>query len=73
MKDTTVFFLLAQLFETARLNIVKLCSYEGHNMYIWVSTGNFDCIFFLEVTPFLNLEIWQKGNILLFFLLAQLL
>ena len=38
-----------------------------------ISTGNFDSIFFLGVTPFLNLEIWPKSKILLFVLLAQLL
>ena len=37
-----------------------------------ISRGNFDSIFFLGVTPFLNLKIWQKWKILLFFLLAQL-
>ena len=30
-----------------------------------ISTGNFDFIFFLGVTPFLNCEIWQKWKILL--------
>ena len=30
-----------------------------------ISTGNFDSIFFLGVTPFLNLEIWRKWKILL--------
>ena len=30
-----------------------------------ISTRNFDSIFFLGVTPFLNLEIWPKWKILL--------
>ena len=30
-----------------------------------ISTGNFDSIFFLGVTPFLNLKIWPKWKILL--------
>ena len=30
-----------------------------------ISTGNFDSIFFLGFTPFLNLEIWRKWKILL--------
>ena len=30
-----------------------------------ISTGNFDSILFLGVTPFLNLEIWPKWKILL--------
>ena len=30
-----------------------------------ISTGNFDSIFFLGVTPFLNFEIWPKWKILL--------
>ena len=30
-----------------------------------ISTGNFDSIFFLRVTPFLNFEIWPKWKILL--------
>ena len=46
--------------ETAQQNFVKLCSYEGHNVQMRISTGNFDSIFFLGVTPFLNLEIWPK-------------
>ena len=46
--------------ETAQHNFVKLCSYEGHNVQMRISTGNFDSIFFLGVTPFLNLEIWPK-------------
>ena len=46
--------------ETAQQNFVKLCSYEGHNVQMRISTGNFDSIFFLGVTLFLNLEIWPK-------------
>ena len=34
--------------ETAQQNFVKLCSYEGHNVYIWIFTGNADLIFFKE-------------------------
>ena len=30
-----------------------------------ISTGNFDCIFFVGVTPFLNFENWRKWKILL--------
>ena len=30
-----------------------------------ISTGNFDSIFFLRFTPFLNFEIWRKWKILL--------
>ena len=37
-----------------------------------IFTGNFDSIFF-RVMPFLNLDIWPKWKILLFFLLAQVL
>ena len=60
MKDTTETVDQRNSTETAQQNFVKLCSYEGHNMYICISTGNFDCIFFLGVTPFLNLEIWPN-------------
>ena len=31
---------------------------------MFISTGNFDSIFFLGITPFLNLEIWPKWMIL---------
>ena len=51
--------------ETAQHNFVKLCSYEGHNVQMRISTGNFDSIFFLGVMLFLNLEIWPKLKILL--------
>ena len=44
---------------------MKLCSYEGHNVYMCISTGNFDSIIFLGFTPFLNFEIWRKWKILL--------
>ena len=30
-----------------------------------ISTGNFDSVFFLEVSPFLNFENWRKWKILL--------
>ena len=40
--------------ETAQQNFVKLCSYEGHNVYMRISTGYFESIFFLGVTPFFN-------------------
>ena len=43
--------------ETAHQNFVKLCSCEGHTMYMGIFTGNFDSLFFLGVMPFLNLEI----------------
>ena len=42
--------------ETTQKNFVKLCSYEAHNVLMCISTGNFDSIIFLGVTPFLNLE-----------------
>ena len=32
--------------ETAQQNFVKLCSNERHNVYICISTGNFDSIVF---------------------------
>ena len=51
--------------ETAQQNFIKLCCNEGHNVWIRISTGNFDSIFFLRVTPFFSLEIWQKWKILL--------
>ena len=47
------------------LNRISFCSYEGHNVYMHISTGNFDLNFFLGVTTFLNLEIWSKWKILL--------
>ena len=47
------------------LNRISFCSYEGHNVYMHISTGNIDSIFFFGVTTFLNLEIWSKWKILL--------
>ena len=41
--------------ETAQQNFVELCSYEGYNVQMRISTGNLDSIFFLRVTTFLNL------------------
>ena len=46
--------------ETPEQNFVKLCSYEGHNVFMRMSTGNFDSILLLRGMPFLNLEIWPK-------------
>ena len=43
--------------KTAQQNFVKLCSYEGHNVWIRISTGYFDSIFFLRVTPFFSLKL----------------
>ena len=39
--------------EAAQQNFVKLCSYEGHNVQMCISTWNFDSIFFSELNPFL--------------------
>ena len=36
-----------------------------------ISTGNFDSVFFLGVTPFLNLEIWPKWKILCIYAFLQ--
>ena len=46
--------------ETAQQNFEELCSYEGYNVQMRISTGNLDSIFFLRVTTFLNLEILPK-------------
>ena len=40
--------------ETAQQNFLKLCSYEGHNVQMHISTGNLDSFFFLRVTLFLT-------------------
>ena len=63
VSQSVLFFLVS----ATPQNFVKLCSYdsEGHNVYMRISTGNFDSIFSLGVTPFLNLEIWPKWKILL--------
>ena len=57
MEDTTETVGQRNSTETAQQNCVKLCSYEGHNVYMCISTGNFDSTFFLRVKPFLNFEI----------------
>ena len=43
-------------------NFLKLCSNKGI-IIMCISTGNFDSIFYLGVTPFFNLEIWPKEKI----------
>ena len=40
--------------ETHQQNLVKICNYEGHNVQMSISTGNFDSIFFLRITAFQN-------------------
>ena len=57
MKDTAETVCQHNSSETAQQNFVKLCSCEGHTMYMGIFTGNFDSLFFLGVMPFLNLEI----------------
>ena len=53
MKDTTETVGQHNSTETDQQNCVKLCSYEGHNVQMRISTGNFDSIFFLsELRPF---------------------
>ena len=51
--------------ETTEHNFLKLCSNNGHNVKMCISTGNFNLIVFLRIKPFLNLEIWRKWKILL--------
>ena len=41
--------------------ILWICCYKGHNAWMRISTGNFDSIFSLRVTPL----IWPKWKILL--------
>ena len=60
MKDTTETVCQQNSSETAQQNFMKLCSNDGHNVKMCISTGNFDSIFFLGIMPFLNLEIWPK-------------
>ena len=60
IKDTTETVCQPNSSETAKENFLKLCGYEGHNVQMCISTGNFDSIFFLGITPFLNIEIWPK-------------
>ena len=54
MRDTTVFLVSATPLKPLNKPL-KLCSNEGPNVYMCISTGNFDSIFFLGVTPFLNI------------------
>ena len=52
MKDTTETVCRRNSSETAQQNFSKLCSNEGHNVKMCISTGNFDSIVFLGFTPF---------------------
>ena len=65
ISQSVLFFLSAQLYWNRSTEFPELCSCEGHTMQMCISTGNFDSIFSLEVTPFLNSEIWPKRKILL--------
>ena len=42
MKDTTETVCQRNSSETAQQNYVKLCRYEGYNVKMGISTGNFD-------------------------------
>ena len=55
MKGTTETVCERNSSETAQHNFMKLCSYEGHTVYMCIFTGNSDSNFFLGVIP-LNLE-----------------
>ena len=44
MKDTTETVCQRNSSETAQQNFLKLCSNEGHNVQMCISTGNFDSI-----------------------------
>ena len=44
MKDSTETVGQHNATETAQQNCVKLCSYEGHNVWICIFTGNADLI-----------------------------
>ena len=46
MKDTTETVCQLNSSETAEQNFLKLSSNEGHIVFICISTGNFDSIFF---------------------------
>ena len=48
--------------ETAQQNFVKLCSYEGHNVQICKSTGNFDSIFFPHIYALFELRNLTKNE-----------
>ena len=46
MKDTTETVCQGNSSDTAQQNYMKLCSYEGLNLLMCISTGNSDSIFF---------------------------
>ena len=48
--------------ETAQQNFVKLCSYEGHNVQMRISTGNFDSFFFSRSYALFELRNLAKMN-----------
>ena len=64
LKDqNSIIILLKQIVSKTPLkplnrNFVKLCSYEGQTVKMYMSKGNFDVIFFPGVISLLNLEIW---------------
>ena len=49
VSQSVLFFLSAQLLWNLSTEFMKLCSYEGHNVKMRISTGNFDSFFFLDV------------------------
>ena len=56
MKDTTKTVGQRKSSETAQQNFLKLCSNEGHNVKMCISTGHFDSIFFLGAMPLFELR-----------------
>ena len=59
MKDRTETICQHNSSETAQQNFLTLCSNDGHNVLICISTENFDSFFFSQNYVLLNLGIWQ--------------
>ena len=65
MKFTTETAYQRNSSETAQQNLIKLCSFKGHNVLMCTFSENSDSIIFRGVRPILNLEILLKLHILL--------
>ena len=73
MKDTTGTACQRNSSETAQQNFVKLFSYEGHNLYMRISTGNFYSFFFRSYALFELRNLAKMKDTTQHSLLAQLL
>ena len=54
VSPSVLFFCQCNFSKTALQNLMKLCSYKEHDVFMHIFAGNSDSIFFLGVMPILE-------------------